>query len=58
MDEPETVPFNCPLCCSERAELIDVCIHADPWHPCLKCCDCGTLWRVNLYEVEERNDTK
>lgn len=54
---PETVALACPLCGGEgSAELIHKLIFADPREPCLRCCDCGALWRVNLYEVEEDTD--
>ena len=58
--EPEpvaTVVFFCPLCNGDTAELITGRVEALPREPCLKCLDCGTLWRVSLWQVEEpRND--
>ena len=54
MDEPETIQFACPKCGGEGpAELIDGLLFADHYEPCLQCCECGTAWRVSLYEVED-----
>ncbi len=41
-DDKLTVPFYCPICNGDKAELLMGAVMADPHSPVLKCVDCGT----------------
>ena len=47
----------CPICGEYSAKPLYDKIFADPWEPVFECIQCGTFWRMNLYEVEKDNGT-
>jgi len=45
----------CPICgkCS-TIELIEEILFPSPSEPSLKCNECGTLWRIEIFEVKKK----
>lgn len=53
------VDFYCPKCGEyTKAELVDNFLYADPFAPSIKCKECETYWRIEIYDVGEEDNKK
>ena len=50
--EAKVIPFYCPKCGEEtKAELLGECLYADPHEPTIKCPNCESAYRIELFEL-------